>query len=74
MTLSIVISAYNEEKKIEDCLKSASFADEIILVDNSSSDRTVEIAKKYAPKIFTRPNNPMLNVNKNFGFGKTKSS
>src|SRR5258708_9271721 len=73
MTLSIVISAYNEEKKIEDCLKSASFADEIILVDNSSSDRTVEIAKKYAPKIFTRPNNPMLNVNKNFGFGKTKS-
>src|SRR5258708_481440 len=72
MTLSIVISAYNEEKKIEDCLKSASFADEIILVDNSSNDRTVEIAKKYAPKIFTRANNTMLNVNKNFGLGKKK--
>lgn len=70
MRLSIVVSAYNEEKTIEECLKSASFADEIILVNNTSSDRTVEIAQKYTPKIFTRPNNPMLNINKNFGFSK----
>lgn len=70
MNLSIVISAYNEEKKIEDCLRSASFADEIIFVDNTSSDKTVEIAKKYTSKIFKRANNPMLNVNKNFGFSK----
>mgnify|MGYP001582985050 CR=1 FL=1 len=70
MNLSAVISAYNEETKIEDCLKSVSFADEIILIDNSSSDRTAEIAKKYTSKIFKRPNNPMLNVNKNFGFSK----
>ena len=33
MKLSVVISAYNEERMIEDCLKSARFADEIILVD-----------------------------------------
>jgi len=71
--LSVVISAYNEEKKIEDCLKSVSFADEIIFVDSSSTDETVEIAKKYTSRIFTRPNNPMLNVNKNFGFSKAKS-
>lgn len=70
MSLSAVISAYNEEKKIEDCLKSVSFADEIILVNNSSTDRTAEIAKKYTSKIFKRANNPMLNVNKNFGFSK----
>lgn len=70
MNLSIVISAYNEEKKIEDCLRSASFADEIIFVDNTSSDKTVEIAKKYTSKVFIRPNNLMLNVNKNFGFTK----
>lgn len=69
-TLSIVISAYNEEEKIEECLKSASFADEIIFIDNSSSDKTVEIAKEYTQKIFTRPNNLMLNINKNFGFSK----
>lgn len=73
MSLSIVISAYNEEKKIEDCLKSASFADEIVFIDNTSSDKTAEIAKKYTSKIFTRPNDIMLNRNKNFGFTKAKN-
>ena len=69
--LSVVVSAFNEEKKIGECLKSVKdFADEIVFVDNSSSDKTVEIAKKYTSKIFTRPNNLMLNVNKNFGFSK----
>jgi glycosyltransferase involved in cell wall biosynthesis len=70
MKLSVVVSAFNEELKIEDCLRSVSFADEIIVIDNTSSDKTVEIAKKYTPKIFTKPNNLMLNVNKNFGFSK----
>lgn len=68
-TLSVVISAYNEEEKIGDCLESVrQLADEIIFVDNESTDKTLEIAKKYTSKIFSRPNNPMLNVNKNFGF------
>ena len=70
--LSVVISAYNEEKKIEDCLKSVSFADEIIFVDSSSTDKTIKIAEKYTSKIFIRSNNPMLNVNKNYGFSKAK--
>ncbi|MDO8487439.1 MAG: glycosyltransferase family 2 protein [Candidatus Curtissbacteria bacterium] len=72
MKISVVISAFNEEKMIEDCLKSAKLvADEIILVDNTSQDSTVEIAKKYTDKIFIRPNDPvMLNRNKNFGFSK----
>lgn len=68
--LSVVISAYNSEDKIEDCLKSVGFADEIILVNNSSTDKTENLAKKYTSKIFTRENNLMLNVNKNFGFSK----
>ena len=70
--LSVVISAFNEEKKIEDCFRSVSFADEIIFVDNSSTDNTAKIAKKYTSKIFTRENNLMLNVNKNFGFTKAE--
>ena len=72
MKLSVVVSAYNEEKNIKECLESVSFADEIILVNNSSSDKTEEIARKYTSKIFTRPNNIMLNVNKNFGFTKAQ--
>ena len=70
-TISVVISAFNEEEKIKDCLESVKdLADEIVFVDNESSDKTIEIAKKYTNKIFSRPNNPMLNVNKNFGFTK----
>lgn len=75
MKLSVVISAYNEEEKIKDCLESVKdLADEIIFVDNSSSDRTVQIAGKYTDKIFTKPNDPVnLNKNKNFGFSKATS-
>ena len=69
--LSVVISAYNEEDKIKDCLDSIkNLASEIIFVDNSSFDKTSYIAKRYTDKVFIRNNNPMLNVNKNFGFSK----
>lgn len=71
--ISAVISAFNEEKKIGECLESVKWVDEIIFVDNNSTDKTVEIARKYNAKIFSRPNNLMLNVNKNFGFTKATS-
>lgn len=69
-SVSVVISTFNSEAKIENCLKSVSWAKEIIIVDGTSSDKTLDIAKKYTSKIFVRPNNLMLNVNKNFGFSK----
>jgi glycosyltransferase involved in cell wall biosynthesis len=53
-TLSVAIIAGNEEKKIGDCLESVKWADEIIVVDSESSDRTVEIAKRYTDKVFIR--------------------
>ncbi|VAX35908.1 hypothetical protein MNBD_UNCLBAC01-1120 [hydrothermal vent metagenome] len=53
--ISVVIIAKNEEKKLPDCLKSvAGWADEIILVDDHSTDKTYEIAKQYTDKIFSR--------------------
>jgi glycosyltransferase involved in cell wall biosynthesis len=48
---SVVIIAKNEEKCIERLLKSVSFADEIILVDSGSTDKTLEIAKLHQAKI-----------------------
>lgn len=69
--LSVVISAYNEEQKIEECLKSAGFAEEIIVVNNSSTDKTEKIALKYTKKVFKHSNNPKeIDIQKNFGFEK----
>lgn len=73
MKISVVISAYNEESKIADCLRSVSFADEIIVVDGKSSDRTADIAREHGAKVISRDNNLMLNVNKNFGFTKAEN-
>jgi glycosyltransferase involved in cell wall biosynthesis len=50
--LSATIIAKNEEACIEKCLKSIQGVDEIIVVDTGSTDKTVEIASKYA-KVFT---------------------
>ncbi len=69
-TISVVISAWNEEAKIKRCLSSVSWADEIIFVDNSSTDQSIRIVKQFTSKIYKRPNDPMLNLNKNFGFSK----
>lgn len=49
--ISAVIVAHNEEKKIEACLRSLDFADEIIVVLDKCSDHTKEIAKKFTDKI-----------------------
>jgi glycosyltransferase involved in cell wall biosynthesis len=49
--LTVIIPSYNEENNIEGCLKSVSWADEILLVDSFSTDRTLEIAQKYASRI-----------------------
>lgn len=72
LNLSIVLSVHNEEKLLEDALESVKdLADEIIIIDNESTDRTMEIAKKYTDKIFSHKNTPLtLNKPKNFGFSK----
>ncbi len=51
--ISAVILTYNEEKNIENCLKSISgFLREIFIVDSFSTDKTLEIARHYTDKIF----------------------
>lgn len=53
--LSVVIITKNEENNIEDCLKSVhGWASEIVVVDDESSDKTVELARQYTNKIFQR--------------------
>ncbi|UCH97661.1 MAG: glycosyltransferase family 2 protein [Candidatus Aminicenantes bacterium] len=53
MKLSVVIITLNEEDRLEDALKSCrGIADEIVVVDSYSTDRTVEIAQQYGAKIY----------------------
>ncbi|MXZ75934.1 MAG: glycosyltransferase family 2 protein [Gemmatimonadetes bacterium] len=51
MSLSVIIIARNEAPRIEACLRSARFADEIVLVDSGSTDDTVAIARQYAARV-----------------------
>lgn len=48
---SVAIITKNEEKNLPDCLRSVSFADDIVVVDSGSTDRTVEIAKEFGCRI-----------------------
>lgn len=49
--LSIIVITKNEQDRIKACLESIKWADEIIIADNSSTDATLEIAKKYTNRI-----------------------
>lgn len=54
MKISATIIVYNEEANIAEVCDSISWADEIIIVDSGSTDRTVEIARNYTDKVFDR--------------------
>jgi len=53
--LSIAIVCQDEEDRIRECLESARFADEIVVVDSGSRDRTLEIVREYTDKVHSRP-------------------
>ncbi|MFQ5861511.1 MAG: glycosyltransferase family 2 protein [Candidatus Brocadiales bacterium] len=54
--LSLLILTYNEEKNIEHCLKSThDWVSETIIIDSYSTDKTLEICKKYTDKIYQHP-------------------
>jgi len=55
MALSVCVICFNEEKNIRRCLESLSWADEVIVVDSISEDKTVEIAGEYTNSVFQRP-------------------
>ena len=70
--ISAVIIAKNEEKDILDCLRSLSWCDEVILVDDNSTDRTVDIAKKTKAKIFSHALGGDFAKQRNYGLEKAK--
>jgi glycosyltransferase involved in cell wall biosynthesis len=68
--VSVVIATKDEERNIKGCLESVKWADEIIIVDDASRDRTVEICREYTDKIFINDSKGDFHRNKNFGIEK----
>jgi glycosyltransferase involved in cell wall biosynthesis len=54
-TISLIVITRDEEELIGQCLASASFCDELIVIDSNSTDRTVEIAKGLGAQVFDQP-------------------
>ena len=50
--ISACVIVFNEERKIERCLTSLAWCDEIVVVDSFSTDRTLELARKHTPLIY----------------------
>ena len=70
--LSVIIIAKNEEKRIKECLESVySWAAEIVIIDDESTDKTCDIARPYTDKIFRRH---MDQEGKQRNFGASKAS
>jgi len=54
VNVSVVVLTRNEQARIGQCLESVAWAQEIIVVDDESTDRTLEIVKRYTDKVFIR--------------------
>lgn len=71
MKISISIIGHNEATHLQELLPTLQWADEIVYVDCESSDDSVNIARRFGCRVFERPNNPNLNVNKSFAMENT---
>ena len=52
MGISVIMVVRNEEAQIGECLKTVSWSDEIVIIDQSSNDSTVKIAREFTDKVF----------------------
>lgn len=71
--LSVVILAKDEENNIAQCLDSVSWADDIIIVDDESTDKTAEICRKFSDRVFSRKMD-VEGRHRNWAYQKAKNS
>ena len=65
-SLTVVVLTHNDESRIIDCLECLGFADELIIVDDASSDRTVDLARSFTDKIYKRDLSGNFSNQRNF--------
>ena len=69
MSLSVIVIAKDEEASIARTLRSIAFADEIVVVDSGSADRTVDIAREHGAKVTVTADWPGFGPQKNRALG-----
>lgn len=67
--LSLIVITKNEEAAIARCLRSANFADEAVVVDHASTDRTAAIARAHGARVIVTPDWPGFGPQKNRALG-----
>lgn len=76
MNVSVIIPVFNEEKNIKKCLESIlnqeEKADEIIVIDNNSTDKTIDIVKKYKNIKIIKEKKQGITQSRNTGFNNAK--
>lgn len=71
--ISVVLATYNEEANLESCLRSIKgLADEIVIADGGSTDKTLDIAKRFKARIIQTNNPQIFHINKNKAIGAAK--
>ena len=55
LRLSVVVVTRNEEERLRACLEAVGWADEIVVVDAESEDKTVAIAQEFTDRVVVRP-------------------
>lgn len=68
--ISVVVNTLNDEKNIERVIKSVDWADEIIICDMRSDDKTTSVAKKLGAKIFLHKKEEVVEWARNFALSK----
>lgn len=73
MKLSVALAVYNEEKNLAACLESVKdITDDIVIVDGTSTDGTVAVAKKFGARVLITDNPPIFHINKQKAIDMTK--
>jgi glycosyltransferase involved in cell wall biosynthesis len=72
-SISVVIATKDEQPNIANCLDNLKWADEIVIVDDVSTDKTIEICRQYTKNVFTNDSNGSFHINKNIGIEKANN-
>jgi glycosyltransferase involved in cell wall biosynthesis len=72
MHLSVLILTRNEEKNIGDCLESVSFASDILVLDDGSTDQTVALAEQHGARVIRHALNGDWGQQQTFGISQVK--